>query len=317
MRVSKHPYSGHTGHARDFIKLVDDMARNRSHSDIFSDFLEMGYCAIAKRALPPGEQADALEARYMKAVRRDSSNPTEYGSNAARLLAHLSLGLKDERDFLGPIAAELGALNVGRGQFFTPWTVCELMAHMSLADCGPLIRERGFVTLQEPASGAGAMVLAASNTLRGLGFNPALNLFAEARDVSHTCYKMTYLQLALCNIPAHVICGDTLRGTMTEWAYTPAMFDFIEHHGTRWFNFLETSHKPEAPPKVAAPTIKPRAFPTTSPLARLRRHSLQGTSPTPQITHRQAAIEPRRLAVGKRPPSAFDAALLSKREDTR
>ena len=311
MRVRKQPYSGYTGHTRDFIKCVDDMARNRSHRDIFADFLEMGYCAIAKRALPQGDQADALEVRYLKAASRGER--ADYASEAAHLLAHLTLGLQTERDFLGPIAAELSALNGAAGQFFTPWTVCEMMAEMSLQGCTDIIQQRGFITVQEPACGSGAMALAAAKVLREKTHDVERQLFVEATDVSDTCFKMTYLQLALMNIPARVICGNALTGTNYEWAYTPAMLSFIAHHGTRWTNFLSGKSAPE---KQALPQNKPRALPT-SPLARLRRHALQGVSSTPQVAHRQTAIAPRRLAVSIPPPNAVDAALQSKREDTR
>ena len=40
-------------------------------SDVFADFLDLAVCAIRKKTLPPGAAADALEERYMAAVKRN------------------------------------------------------------------------------------------------------------------------------------------------------------------------------------------------------------------------------------------------------
>ena len=41
---------------------------------------------------------------------------------------------------------------------------------------GPLIRDQGFITLNEPTAGAGAMILAAADVLERQGFDPAFHM---------------------------------------------------------------------------------------------------------------------------------------------
>lgn len=45
-------------------------------------------------------------------------------------------------DFLGSIAAEIGALNDAQGQFFTPFEVSRLMGEMSLGENESLIKKK-------------------------------------------------------------------------------------------------------------------------------------------------------------------------------
>ena len=48
-------------YAKQFVATIDSIGRSRGRYDRFSDFLELAYCAIAKRTLAPGPDADVLE----------------------------------------------------------------------------------------------------------------------------------------------------------------------------------------------------------------------------------------------------------------
>lgn len=241
-KVKKHPYAGKRGPDRDFIKLVDELARYRRHSEVFNDFLEMAYCAVAKTTYPPGhEAADALEERYMRVVKR---NDEKYIRLMPELLGTFAVGIDSVGgDFLGRISGEIGALHDGLGQFFTPFEVSKMMAIMTLDndETRAIVERQGFVTMCEPACGAGGMVLAAAEVLDEMGLDPSICLWVQATDVSDTAYKMAYLQLAACNIPADVIRGDSIRMESWEAAITPAKISFVLHHGERWRAWCESS----------------------------------------------------------------------------
>ena len=121
--------------------------------------------------------------------------------------------------------------NVDIGQFFTPYDVARMMTMMSLQDAGALIAQNGFLTLQEPASGAGGMVLAAADTLQEQGFDPGLHMLVNTIDLSPLCFHMTFLQLTIRGIPALVEHGNTLSGERFTRAWTPATTAFYLHHG--------------------------------------------------------------------------------------
>lgn len=56
---------------KQFIKAFNSLARQRERHAVLADFLEMAVCSIRKRTLPPGPEADALEAQYMAVMARN------------------------------------------------------------------------------------------------------------------------------------------------------------------------------------------------------------------------------------------------------
>ena len=273
-KVTKHPYAGKSGYERDFIKVIHEMTYSgrRRHANVLEDFLEMAYCAVAKSTLLPGSEADALEERYRRVEQR---NEAEYIRRMPELLALFSLAHGQEHgdgDFLGRVAGELGALNEGAGQFFTPFEVSKLMAKINLTGVGEVIERQGFVTISEPASGAGGMLLAAAEALEEEGFDPHIHMWAQAIDVSATSYRMTYLQLAARGIPADVIHGNALSLEQWDSAITPAKIPFVLHQGPRWVEWCRTLASPGRPPEEAETVIDSKPTAITHIPARPAKH---------------------------------------------
>jgi len=223
-RVRKHPHAGMVGTKHAFVKLIGELARSgRSHSEVFGDFLELSFCALAKTTLDPaGERAPAMEARYMRTVeKRDAA----YIRRMPELLGLLQVGIFEGCDFLGEVSGELGSLNEHMGQFFTPYAVSLVNAQLLIDKdvVESAIAERGYLTLQEPACGAGGMVLAVADVLEGMGFDACQHMRTWAIDLSETAFKMAYVQLSLRGLAAHVLRGDTLRMEMHESQVTPGL----------------------------------------------------------------------------------------------
>ena len=79
-----------------------------------------------------------------------------------------------------------------------------------------------YITVQEPAVGGGAMIIALAREMREQGFNYQKQLRVTAIDIDLRAVHMAYLQFSLFHIPAVVIHGDTIRlETYSEW-HTPA-----------------------------------------------------------------------------------------------
>jgi len=234
---------------KEFLKIFDSIGRHHSRYERFADFLELATCAIRKTTVSPGPEADALEERYMKVVTR---YPPDDIRTMPHLLALTQLAVAPGGcDFLGGMATELELLDSKLGQFITPYELSRLIAELTLADAGAVIAERGFVTLQEPASGAGGMIIAAADVLQKKGFDPRLTLYVEAMDVASLCFKMTYLQLAARGVPAAVYHGNTLSLETLESARTPAFLSFFAQHRQallRWRNEARAAPLPSPPP---------------------------------------------------------------------
>lgn len=215
------------GAIQTFIQKLSRPEPSKSPQEKFRDFCELAYCAYAK-PVSDAEQQEALEARYMQIVGsyRDKDAIRAY----PELVALVFKGVQSY-DFLGAVAGELGALNSTQGQFFTPFEVSRMMAEMTIGDHEPTIQERGYLTVQEPAAGAGGMILALAQTMQRRGYDPASQLFVCAVDISAPCYWMTYLQLTLAGIPAQVIRGNSLSLEIFETAWTAATIPFLGKHG--------------------------------------------------------------------------------------
>ena len=102
-------------------------------------------------------------------------------------------------DFLGTVAGEIGALDARLGQFFTPYDIPRMLAEISLTGVEQVIAENGFVTVQEPAVGAGGMILAVADKIEALGFDPATHLWVEAIELSRSTYYMTRVMDKRCS----------------------------------------------------------------------------------------------------------------------
>ena len=212
-------------HQKQFLKIFHSIGRHYTRYERFADFLELATCAIRKTTVPPGPDADAFEERYMKVVAR---YPADDIRAMPKLLALTQLAVGSGGcDFLGEIASQLELLDASLGQLITPYPLSRMIAEMTLQDPAPLIAERGFITLQEPASGAGGMIIAAADVIEKQGFDPHSCLYAEALDVASLCFKMTYLQLSLRGIPATVRHANTLSLEIFESARTPAFLSFL------------------------------------------------------------------------------------------
>lgn len=124
-------------------------------------------------------------------------------------------------DVLGELFMALGLGNDRAGQFFTPYSVSMLMAMMTIGD-GASVRERGFVTLQEPACGSAGMVVAAAQAMHQVGLNYPEALHATCVDIDQRCVHMAYVQLSLLGIPAIVVHGNALSLDVWGVWYTPA-----------------------------------------------------------------------------------------------
>lgn len=99
-----------------------------------------------------------------------------------------------------------------------------MMAAMQLGDTEALFRDKPFITLSEPACGAGCMVLAFADVLRKGGGPPHRYLWVSATDIDPLAAGMAYIQLSLCGIAGEVVVGNTLANERRRILYTPGHY---------------------------------------------------------------------------------------------
>lgn len=200
-------------------KLISGLSYKHSAHQIFSDFIEMGAISISNAVDKP--QYEAREARYMEIIKRYKREEIDV---FPQLLGELGMTLEDgPDDVLGKLFHELELHNTYKGQFFTPYELCKMMAMMTLCDDHrETIRDRGFITASEPACGGGAMIIALAEAMKGEGINYQQALHVTAVDLDIRCVHMAYLQFSLLHIPAVIVHGNTLSLEEFGHWYTPA-----------------------------------------------------------------------------------------------
>lgn len=201
---------------KEFLKLFDVTARYKHRLELFRDFVTLSAIAIHNgvRFNP------SLEEEYLRIIKGYTREDVE---NITRLMAYLVQALEPEPgDVLGRLYMSLEFGSSHQGQFFTPDSVSRLMAGIQLGDMEKTLETQDYITLSEPACGAGGMILAVINHMISKGINPAHRVFVEAIDIDRTAALMCYIQLSLWNVPAEIIVGDCLRMEYREHWFTPA-----------------------------------------------------------------------------------------------
>lgn len=100
-----------------------------------------------------------------------------------------------------------------------------MMASMIVGDEAGVrqrIEQRGYLTACEPAVGAGAMVIALAEVIRGMGINYQRHLHVTAIDIDPRAVHMAYVQFSLLHIPAVIVVGNALTLEEREHWFTPA-----------------------------------------------------------------------------------------------
>lgn len=228
-----------THNKQGFVTLFNSIARHKHRYSVFSDFVIM--CAIAlHNAISMNKD---LENEYLEIVSRYSKEEVNAFCELYAILVNL---LEPEPcDVLGTLYTELELTSANNSQFFTPHEVSILLAKITYGEVLDKL-EKPFITLSEPACGAGGMVLAFVSEMLKKGFNPAEKLFVNCIDIDRVAGLMCYVQLSLWHVPAEIIIGDTLSLKFREVYYTPSYYLGRWETKLRMRNFLNSlSNLPE------------------------------------------------------------------------
>jgi hypothetical protein len=183
--------------------------------------------------LDPREASEGLAENTERDAQRAKARLVKAGLLPAEIIALVESFVEaiaaDGNDWLGQVAGFLSVLDgKGKGQIFTPPGVASLMA--ALVDQGEapshdnireVVRRDGYISVLDPAAGSGSLLLAMAERVRDAGLDPSLCLYVEAVDIDTLAARMAFVQLSIRDIPAKVICGDSLS-LATRWeALTP------------------------------------------------------------------------------------------------
>jgi hypothetical protein len=206
---------------RDYKPIVKLLERNtgaRRMVHVFDDFVEM--FAISFRNSVDKRGWQEREDQYLRiAGKYDKEQLGRFAEAFALVVQAMEA---EPRDVLGHLYMSLDLGNEAMGQFYTPYDIARLMADMQGKALTRQVEERGFAEIYEPACGAGAFMVAASEAFKAKGFNPQTQLHVTAEDLSAQAVHMIYIHLTLLHIPAVVCRRNTLSMETFDTWYTPA-----------------------------------------------------------------------------------------------
>lgn len=231
---------------KEFIKTFKQLTYTHSKWQVWSDFITMFACTISNAV--DKRHFDEREKLYLDAIRRYSKKEQPLFSE---LSAHVIVAMEEnqDQDFLGSIFMELDLGNEHKGQFFTPYSVCQLMAAMAEGDLVAQVKEKGYITIGDPCCGAGATIIAgvneAKHQLEKAGFNFQNHILVVGQDIDFTVMAMCYIQLSLLGVAGYFKLGNSLSEPMTNedslenYWFTPMYFSDV--WAMRWI-----AHKMDA-----------------------------------------------------------------------
>lgn len=174
-------------------KLVDRLFQRTGRHDVFERCCD-AWLGCLERHQPGGEQ------RYMRAIEGlDRPAVDLMVEGFAELMLHFHYD-GCYADLLGPVymlvRGEWGRSRLG--QYFTPWPICVLMAQMVMHDSAQQLARQGYVTLNDPCCGSGAMLLAGKSVLAAeYGREAAQAVRCSGQDIDALCVTMATIQLLL------------------------------------------------------------------------------------------------------------------------
>lgn len=219
---------------KEFVRVFKELTRMRTHWSVWKDFVLMSACALSNAV--DKSHYDEREERYLNAIRKYTKAEQQL---FPELFAHtvMALELNPEQDFLGRMATLLDVTEKSKQQIFTPYSVSELMAEITMDDVAEQVRKKGYVTIDDCCCGAGSTLIAGVNTAKKRLEKEELNfqnhVLISGQDVDETMALACYIQLSLLGVAGVIKVGNTLTDpmssvdTLENYWFTPMYFSDV------------------------------------------------------------------------------------------
>lgn len=201
--------------AKALIDAIKKLSETQGLDTVFTTFLEL--TAVCLRATSDPEHREADQKRYQELIQNMTPETiAAYAHMELLLYSAISENKEEPCDVLGAIYNALNLYNEWKGQFFTPDYICRFMGQIVNPVDEDITEENGYVSINEPACGSGAMIIGAVWAMQRKQFDYQNKSLFVAQDIDIRCVWMTYIQAFMYRIPAVVIHGNTL--TLEEWS---------------------------------------------------------------------------------------------------
>lgn len=218
---------------RSFLDIFKTLCHSRNSWQVWADLMSAMSCTLANAVDKREPGYTRREKEYAECIERLGG--VEKPAECFAIVVE-AFELNPDQDFLGKLYMSLELGNHWKGQFFTPYDVCEGMAGIVINDNVQKLNSREWIAVNDPACGAGATLIATANTLRRNGINYQTQVLFTANDIDRVVAQMCYIQLSLLGCPGWVAVANTISNPVTgdplmpderpgqEFYYTPFYF---------------------------------------------------------------------------------------------
>ena len=182
------------GTEKEFIKVFQELCYSRSSWQVWADLMAAMACTLANSVDKTEPRYTVREKEYAECIKRLGG--VEKPAKCFAIVVE-ALERNPDQDFLGKLYMSLELGNHWKGQFFTPYNVCECMASITINDNVQTLEKQEWISVNDPACGAGATLIAAANIFHRKKINYQTRVLFTANDIDRVVAQMCYIQLSL------------------------------------------------------------------------------------------------------------------------
>jgi len=222
-----------TSEQRDSYKIFQLLAADHGLFKVWNDFITLIACTLCPT------NCDKRNKEYELIASRYTDEELRQFAEIGALLV-ISFKKNTEQDFLGSLFSSLNLHDTRKAQFFTPYSVSKDVAALVLKNLKPASENKPFISVFDPACGAGALLIAFANECLSQGINFQTNVLFVAQDIDRFVAMMCFIQLSLLGCAGYVVVGNSLTQSLSgpgsflqaekdglEIWYTPMFFSSV------------------------------------------------------------------------------------------
>lgn len=195
----------------EFKKTFNSMAPYKHRFQVWEDFIVLSACSLSNRV--DGIHYAEREKMYLERIK---TYKKEDVNKFADLLALLWLEIEKNprQDVLGELFMVMDFGDNTKGQVFTPYSVCQLMALLTGGDVKKIIDEKGYVGVCDECCGSGALLIAkcwnVADELKNEHLIWQNHTLVVGQDIDMIAGLMAYIQLSIIGAAGYIKIGNSL-----------------------------------------------------------------------------------------------------------
>lgn len=196
------------------------LCTNKHPYNVWSDCMALFAITLSNTSILPLAENEPFKSVYNKREKEYLRIINSYEKKQQKLFPQMFALLVEEleerpnQDLLGGLYMMLQISNKNAGQFFTPYSVCELMSNVTIdrKELGKTVHKKGYASVYDCACGAGATLISASEQCKEMfhKYNYQNHVYFVGQDIDITCVHMCYIQLSLHGLAGYVIHDNSL-----------------------------------------------------------------------------------------------------------